>query len=155
MLRIPTDRAPTHPGEMLREEFLAPLNITQRELARAIHVPYRQVVEVPAALPTPVRGGRALSGRNERPQCETPGLRPRFALHGAQRKRQEARPRDPTAGARARSSHTPRSSSLSPLRRAAPVAHLACRLDNAALKIPPTSGITGKWEWLPYTPRPS
>ncbi|MBK1731283.1 HigA family addiction module antitoxin [Thiococcus pfennigii] len=43
MLRIPTDRAPTHPGEMLREEFLAPLNITQRELARAIHVPYRQV----------------------------------------------------------------------------------------------------------------
>jgi len=28
---------------MLREEFLAPLNITQRELARAIHVPYRQV----------------------------------------------------------------------------------------------------------------
>jgi len=43
MFRIPTDRAPTHPGEMLREEFLAPLNITQRELAQAIHVPYQQV----------------------------------------------------------------------------------------------------------------
>ncbi len=31
-VRIPTDREPTHPGEMLREEFLIPMGITQREL---------------------------------------------------------------------------------------------------------------------------
>ena len=43
MVRIPTDRIPTHPGEMLLEEFLNPLELTQRELAAAIHVSYQQV----------------------------------------------------------------------------------------------------------------
>ncbi len=46
MVRIPTDRPPTHPGEMLLEEFLSPLCITQRELANAIHVPYQRVNEL-------------------------------------------------------------------------------------------------------------
>ena len=46
MVRIPTDRTPTHPGIMLREEFLAPLGITQRELADAILVPYQRVNEI-------------------------------------------------------------------------------------------------------------
>ena len=46
MVRIPTNRAPTHPGEMLLEEFLTPMNITQRELADAIHVPYQRVNEL-------------------------------------------------------------------------------------------------------------
>jgi addiction module HigA family antidote len=31
---------------MLREEFLGPLGITQRELADAIHVPYQRVNEI-------------------------------------------------------------------------------------------------------------
>jgi len=46
MARIPTHRAPTHPGEMLMEEFLSPMHITQRELADAIHVPYQRVNEL-------------------------------------------------------------------------------------------------------------
>ncbi len=46
MVRIPTNRAPTHPGEMLVEEFLNPMKITQRELANAIHVPYQRVNEL-------------------------------------------------------------------------------------------------------------
>ena len=46
MVRIPSDRSPTHPGVMLREEFLDPLNITQRELADAILVPYQRVNEI-------------------------------------------------------------------------------------------------------------
>ncbi|NRB38121.1 MAG: HigA family addiction module antidote protein [Pseudomonadales bacterium] len=46
MVRIPTKRAPTHPGEMLLEEFLNPMQITQRELADAIHVPYQRVNEL-------------------------------------------------------------------------------------------------------------
>ncbi len=46
MVRIPTNREPTHPGEMLREEFLIPMGITQRELADAIHVPYQRVNEL-------------------------------------------------------------------------------------------------------------
>ena len=46
MVRIPTHRVPTHPGEMLLEEFLNPVNLTQRELATAIHVPYQRVNEL-------------------------------------------------------------------------------------------------------------
>jgi addiction module HigA family antidote len=46
MIRIPTKRAPTHPGEMLREEFLEPMNISQRDLANAIHVPYQRINEL-------------------------------------------------------------------------------------------------------------
>jgi len=46
MVRIPSDRTPTHPGVMLREEFLDPLGITQRELADSILVPYQRVNEI-------------------------------------------------------------------------------------------------------------
>ncbi|NOT84975.1 MAG: HigA family addiction module antidote protein [Methylococcaceae bacterium] len=46
MVRIPTNRLPTHPGEMLRDEFLVPLGISQRELADAIHVPYQRINEI-------------------------------------------------------------------------------------------------------------
>lgn len=46
MVRIPTHRAPTHPGEMLLEEFLKPMDLTQRDLADAIHVPYQRVNEI-------------------------------------------------------------------------------------------------------------
>ena len=46
MSNIPTDREPTHPGEMLREEFLIPMGLTQRELAAAIHVPYQRINEL-------------------------------------------------------------------------------------------------------------
>ncbi len=43
MVRVPTHRAPTHPGEMLRKELL---DLTQRELAEAIGVPYQRVNEI-------------------------------------------------------------------------------------------------------------
>lgn len=46
MVRIPTNRPPTHPGEMLRDEFLVPMNISQRDLANAIHVPYQRINEL-------------------------------------------------------------------------------------------------------------
>ena len=46
MVRIPTHRVPTHPGEMLLHEFLEPLALTQRELAAAIRVPYQRVNEL-------------------------------------------------------------------------------------------------------------
>ncbi|MBL7043232.1 MAG: HigA family addiction module antidote protein [Pirellulaceae bacterium] len=45
-MRIPTHRRPTHPGEMLLEEFLTPMGITQRELADSIHVPYQRINEL-------------------------------------------------------------------------------------------------------------
>ena len=46
MIRIPSHRAPTHPGEMLFQEFLKPMGLTQRELADAIHVPYQRINEI-------------------------------------------------------------------------------------------------------------
>lgn len=46
MIRVPTNRTPTHPGEMLLEEFLEPMGITQRELADAIQVPYQRINEI-------------------------------------------------------------------------------------------------------------
>ena len=46
MIRVPTHRSPTHPGEMLREEFLHPMGLSQRALADAIGVPYQRVNEL-------------------------------------------------------------------------------------------------------------
>jgi antitoxin HigA-1 len=46
MIRVPKYRPPIHPGEMLQEEFLQPMGLTQRELATAIHVPYQRVNEI-------------------------------------------------------------------------------------------------------------
>lgn len=46
MVRVPTHREPTHPGEMLIEEFLSPMGITQKELAISIHVPYQRINEI-------------------------------------------------------------------------------------------------------------
>ena len=43
MVRIPTNRVPTPPGEMLLEEFLIPADLTQRKLANSIHVPYQRI----------------------------------------------------------------------------------------------------------------
>ena len=54
MVRIPTHRTPTHPGEMLLLEFLTPMGITQRELAAGIQVPYQRVNEL-------VRGRRGMT----------------------------------------------------------------------------------------------
>src|SRR6266852_2180096 len=46
MVRVPSHRTPTHPGEMLNEEFLIPMGLTQRQLADAIHVPYQRINEI-------------------------------------------------------------------------------------------------------------
>ena len=46
MVRIPSHRQPIHPGEMLLEEFLSPMGLTQRELAEGIRVPYQRINEI-------------------------------------------------------------------------------------------------------------
>jgi len=40
------DFPPIHPGEILREEFLVPLCISQYRLAKEIHVPARRINEI-------------------------------------------------------------------------------------------------------------
>ena len=46
MVNIPTNRPPTTPGEMLREEFLEPMGLTQKQLANDIGVSYQRVNEL-------------------------------------------------------------------------------------------------------------
>jgi len=46
--------APIHPGEILMEEFLKPLGISQYKLAKDIHVPARRINEI-------VHGKRSIS----------------------------------------------------------------------------------------------
>src|SRR3954451_17733402 len=46
MIRVPTHREPTHPGETLLEEFLKPMSLSQKDLAEGIHVPYQRVNEL-------------------------------------------------------------------------------------------------------------
>jgi antitoxin HigA-1 len=43
MIRIPEHREPAHPGEVLDEEFLAPLSITRSRLAEEIRVPFQRI----------------------------------------------------------------------------------------------------------------
>jgi len=46
MVRIPTSGPPTHPGEMLLEEFLKPICMSQTELAAKIGVSYPRINEL-------------------------------------------------------------------------------------------------------------
>jgi len=39
-------RKPTHPGEIIKEDFLTPLKLTQTELARALKTSFRTINEI-------------------------------------------------------------------------------------------------------------
>ena len=43
---LPERRVPTHPGTVLRDEFLAPLGLTQVQLARHLGIPIQRVNEL-------------------------------------------------------------------------------------------------------------
>ena len=43
---IPTNRIPTHPGEILLEEFLSPMGLTQAAFAAHIRVPIQRINEL-------------------------------------------------------------------------------------------------------------
>ncbi len=51
---IPENRIPAHPGEILKREFLEPLDITQVALAKHIDVPVQRINEI-------VRGRRGVT----------------------------------------------------------------------------------------------
>jgi len=51
---IPENRIPTHPGEILLEDFLKPLDLTQVALARHLGIPTQRVNEI-------VRGKRGIT----------------------------------------------------------------------------------------------
>lgn len=52
--RLPTKRPPTHPGEMLREEFLKPLGISQSAFAVRLGISFPRLNEI-------IRGTRGVT----------------------------------------------------------------------------------------------
>ena len=51
---LPTHRPPTHPGQMLLEEFLEPLDVSQVEAARRMGIPFQRLNAI-------VKGRRGVS----------------------------------------------------------------------------------------------
>jgi addiction module HigA family antidote len=70
----PKHRLPTHPGEILREEFLGPLGLTQVGLAEHIGVPLQRANEL-------VRGKRGVTPETAWLLSQAFGTTPEFWLH--------------------------------------------------------------------------
>ena len=66
--------APVHPGEILLEEFLKPLGLSQYRLAKAIHVPRRRINEI-------VLGQRSISAGSALRLARFLGTSDRFWLN--------------------------------------------------------------------------
>ena len=62
-----------HPGEILLEEFLVPMKLSQNALARAIHVPPRRINEI-------VHAKRAISADTDLRLARTFGVSEGFFL---------------------------------------------------------------------------
>jgi addiction module HigA family antidote len=65
---------PVHPGEILWEEFLKPLNVTQYRLAKDINVPARRINEI-------VHGKRSITANTALRLSRYFGLSERFWLN--------------------------------------------------------------------------
>jgi addiction module HigA family antidote len=74
-VRVPSDRSPTPPGEMLLEEFIKPLGMTQGELADRIRVSYVRVNEI-------VNGRRGITPSTALRLAKALGTTPQFWLNG-------------------------------------------------------------------------
>jgi addiction module HigA family antidote len=72
---LPKHGPPTHPGEMLLEEFLKPLGMTQTELAERIRVSYPRVNEI-------IHGKRGVSPDTALRLSKLFGTTPEFWLNG-------------------------------------------------------------------------
>lgn len=62
-----TDIAPVSPGELLKEDFLKPLGLSQYALAKALSVPETRISEI-------VRGKRAITADTDLRLCRFFGL---------------------------------------------------------------------------------
>jgi addiction module HigA family antidote len=67
----PKNRVPTHPGEVLLEEFLVPLGLTQVTLSQHIGVPVQRVNEI-------VRGKRGVTPETAWLLAQAFGTTPEF-----------------------------------------------------------------------------
>lgn len=74
-MTLPGQRPPTHPGEMLLEEFLTPLGMTQKELAERARMSYPRVNEL-------VHGKRGVTPDTALRLAKLFGTTPGFWLQG-------------------------------------------------------------------------
>lgn len=72
---LPKNRPPTHPGEMLLEEFLQPLGMTQTELANRIRVSFPRINEI-------VNGKRGITPDTALRLSRLFGTSPEYWLNG-------------------------------------------------------------------------
>lgn len=70
----PTNRTPTHPGEILRDEFLVPLGLTQVEFAAHLEIPLQRVNGI-------VRGKRGVTPETAWLLSQALGTTPEFWLN--------------------------------------------------------------------------
>jgi antitoxin HigA-1 len=75
MRMVPTDREPTSPGEMLREEFIKPLGLTQAELAAKLHMPRVAVNAI-------INGKRSITPGTAMRLARAFGTTPEFWING-------------------------------------------------------------------------
>ena len=68
---IPSHRVPTHPGEVLEDEFLGPLGLTQVKLAAHIGVPVQRINEI-------IRGKRGITPETAWLLAQAFGTTPQF-----------------------------------------------------------------------------
>lgn len=68
---IPKNRTPVHPGEILQEEFLLPLGLTQVRLAAHIGVPVQRINEI-------TRGKRGITPETAWLLAQALGTTPEF-----------------------------------------------------------------------------
>jgi addiction module HigA family antidote len=73
-MRLPTNRRPTHPGNVFLEDFLAPLGITQREAADRLHISYPRMNEI-------VNGKRSVTPETALRLARFTGTEPDFWLN--------------------------------------------------------------------------
>jgi addiction module HigA family antidote len=71
---LPTHRSPTPPGEVLAEEFLAPLGVTQAELAERMGVPLQRINLL-------VNGRRGITAETALLLGQVFGTTPQFWMH--------------------------------------------------------------------------
>ena len=71
---LPNKRTPTHPGEILSEEFLKPLGVTQVKLAEHLAVPVQRINEL-------VRGKRGVTPETAWLLAGALGTTPEFWLY--------------------------------------------------------------------------
>jgi addiction module HigA family antidote len=71
---LPENRIPTHPGEILLEEFLVPMGVSQVAFAAHIGVPIQRVNEI-------VRGKRGITPETAWLFAEALGTSPEFWMN--------------------------------------------------------------------------